>query len=31
MEDVLSFVFLCAVGAFCYWFFFRCVEWFEKI
>lgn len=31
MEDVVSFVFLCAVGAVCYWFFFKCVDWFEKI
>ena len=31
MEDLLSFVFLCAVGVACYWLFFKCVDWFEKI
>lgn len=31
MEDVLSFVFLCAVGVLVYWFFFKCIDWFEKI
>ena len=29
MEDTLSF--LCATGVVCYWFFFKCVDWFEKI
>lgn len=28
--EILSFVFLCAVGALMYWFFFKCVDWFEK-
>ena len=31
MEDTLSFLFLCAAGVVCYWFFFKCVDWFEKI
>lgn len=31
MEDLLSLVFLCGVGTACYWFFFKCVDWFEKI
>ena len=31
MEDTLSFLFLCATGVSCYWFFFMCVDWFEKI
>ena len=22
---------LCATGVVCYWFFFKCVDWFEKI
>lgn len=30
MEDTLSFLFLCATGVVCYWFFFKCVDWFEK-
>lgn len=29
--EVLSFVFLCGVGAVMYLFFFKCVDWFEKI
>ncbi|CCZ82377.1 hypothetical protein HMPREF9449_02519 [Odoribacter laneus YIT 12061] len=29
--EILSFIFLCAVGVLCYWFFFKCVDWFEKI
>ena len=29
--EILSFVFLCAVGAAIYWFFFKCIDWFEKI
>lgn len=31
MENVLSFVFLCVIGVLCYWFFFKCIDWFEKI
>ena len=31
MEDTLSFLFLGATGVACYWFFFKCVDWFEKI
>lgn len=31
MEDSLSFVFVCATGVVCYWFFFKCVDWFENI
>lgn len=31
METTISFVFLCAVGSLCYWFFFKCVDWFEVI
>lgn len=29
--EILSFVFLSVVGALLYWFFFKCVDWFEKI
>lgn len=29
--EILSFVFLCAVGVLMYWFFFKCIDWFEKI
>ncbi len=29
--EVLSFLFLCAVGALMYWFFFKCIDWFERI
>lgn len=31
MENYLSFGFLCVAGAACYWLFFKCVDWFEKI
>ena len=31
MEQVLSFIFLCLTGVVCYWFFFKCIDWFEKI
>lgn len=31
MENVWSFLFLCATGSVCYWFFFKCVDWFDKI
>lgn len=30
-NEIVSFIFLCAVGSLCYWFFFKCVDWFEKI
>lgn len=30
-DDYVSFGFLCVVGVACYWFFFKCVDWFEKI
>ncbi len=29
--EVLSFLFLCAVGVLVYWFFFKCIDWFERI
>lgn len=29
--EVLSFLFLCAVGTLMYWFFFKCIDWFERI
>ena len=29
--EVLSILFLCAVGALMYWFFFKCIDWFERI
>ena len=31
MEQVLSFIFLCLTGVVCYWFFFKCIDWFEKM
>lgn len=31
MENFLSFVCMCTTGVACYWFFFKCVDWFEKI
>lgn len=29
--EVLSFLFLCAVGVLMYWCFFKCIDWFERI
>lgn len=29
--EVLSFLFLCVVGVLMYWFFFKCIDWFERI
>lgn len=31
MNELLMIVVLSALGALCYLFFFKCVEWFEKI
>lgn len=31
MEEIWSFVFMCVAGVACYWLFFKCVDWFEKI
>lgn len=29
--EILSFICLCIVGVLMYYFFFKCVDWFEKI
>ena len=31
MNAIVHFILLCALGALCYWFYFKCVDWFEKI
>ena len=31
MNEVLMFVLLAALGRLCYWLYFACVKWFEKI
>lgn len=31
MNGILMFVTMFALGALCYWFYFKCVDWFEKI
>lgn len=31
MDPILLFLILCAAGALCYWFFFKCIDWFDKI
>ena len=31
MNPILSFLILCAIGILCYWFFYKCVKWFDKI
>lgn len=30
-NEIVSITSLCGVGSLCYWFFFKCVDWFEKI
>ena len=30
MNEIMLFL-LCALGALCYGFYFKCVDWFEKI
>ena len=31
MNEFLMFLTLVALCALCYWFYFKCVDWFEKI
>lgn len=31
MNGILLFVVLLALGGLCYWFYYKCVDWFEKI
>ena len=31
MNGIVLFLALCALGALCYWFYYKCVDWFEKI
>ncbi len=31
MNEIILFVLLSLSGALCYWFYFKCVDWFEKI
>ena len=31
MKEFMLFLLLCALGALCYGFYFKCVDWFEKI
>lgn len=31
MNEVVLFVLLAGLGSLCYWFYFACVKWFEKI
>lgn len=31
MNVIILFLLLCALGSLCYWFYFKCVDWFEKI
>lgn len=30
MNGIVLFLALCALGALCYWFYYKCVDWFEK-
>lgn len=31
MNEIMLFLLLCALGALCNGFYFKCVDWFEKI
>lgn len=31
MNEIILFLLLCAVGVLCSRFYFKCVDWFEKI
>lgn len=31
MNEIVLFLSLCALGGLCYWFYYKCVGWFEKI
>lgn len=31
MNEIVLFVILAALGCLCYRFFYKCVDWFEKI
>ena len=31
MNEIMLFLLLCALGALCYGFYFKRVDWFEKI
>ena len=31
MNTMILCILLCALGVLCYWLYFKCVDWFEKI
>jgi hypothetical protein len=31
MNEIVLFLLLCTLGVLCYGFYFKCVDWFEKI
>ena len=31
MNGILMFLAMLALGVLCYWFYYKCVDWFEKI
>lgn len=31
MNEIVLFVLLTGLGCLCYWLYFKCVKWFEKI
>lgn len=31
MNGIVMFLVLCSLGTLCYWFYYKCVDWFEKI
>lgn len=31
MSGIVMFVAMMATGGLCYWFYYKCIDWFEKI
>lgn len=31
MNEIVMFLVLISLGCLCYWFFYKCIDWFEKI
>ncbi len=31
MNEIMMFLTVAALGVLCFWFYYKCVDWFEKI
>ena len=31
MTETISFILMCLAGVACFWLFYKCMDWFEKI